>query len=161
MIWQLRRKTWTHTETFLGIPVCVGVCLQLAVCLVRCMFILVMLCVHMLIHSVCICACVCREREREPEAALRGSGLPCSSTSGLYIRPLINPEWRPGSDRLTGPAPVQDRAWFITTELQPALIYFRLRRGESKGVCLRKFEGGHRNSTVRLEGGHLKLRQGE
>ena len=91
----------------------------------------------------CVCACVCcrereREREREPKAALRGSGLPCSSTSGLYIRPLINPEWRPGSDRLTGQAPVQDRAWFITTELQPALIYFRVRKEESRG---RVFEG--------------------
>lgn len=69
--------------------------------------------------------------QKEPKAAQKGSGLPCSSTSGLYIRPLINPEWRPGSDRLTGQAPVQDRAWFITTELRPALIYFSLRKGES------------------------------
>lgn len=78
-----------------------------------------------------MCLCACREREREPTQ--RGSGLPCSSTSGLYIKPLINPEWRPACDRLTGQAPVQDKAWFITSELQPALIYFRLRKGESRG----------------------------
>ena len=100
------RKTWTHVET----SECWSACV----------------CVH--VQSMCVCIF----RERETKAAKWGSGLPCSCTSGLYIRPLINPEWRPGSDRLTGQAPVQDRAWFITTELQLALIYFRLRRGESR-----------------------------
>ena len=136
----ITRKTWTHVETF---------SCHMSACVTggapwkgACMLPLVTSCVHMLLRM-----CVLQrkrerereiEREREPEAALRGSGLPCSSTSGLYIRPLINPEWRPGSDRLTGQAPVQDKAWFITTELQPALIYFRVRKEESRG---RVFEG--------------------
>lgn len=46
------------------------------------------------------------------------------STSGLYISPLINPQWKPNYDILTGQAPVLDRSWFIATESQPTLIYF-------------------------------------
>lgn len=71
----------------------------------------------------------------------RAQGSLCFSTSGLYIKPLINPEWRPGSDRLTGQAPVQDRAWFITSELQPALIYFRRREVESRGGVFQGIQG--------------------
>lgn len=75
------------------------------------------------------------------EVLRRAQGSLCFSTSGLYIKPLINPEWRPGSDRLTGQAPVQDRAWFITSELQPALIYFRRREGESGGGVFQGIQG--------------------
>lgn len=107
-----------------------------------------MLIVHAYVH-VCM--------QSESELAQWGSGLPCSSTSGLYIKPLINPEWRPGSDRMAGQAPVQDRAWFITTELQPALIYFRLRKGESRGGVFKGIGGGHRNGTVTLERETLRL----
>lgn len=71
----------------------------------------------------------------------RAQGSLCFSTSGLYIKPLINPEWRPGSDRLTGQAPVQDRVWFITSELQPALIYFRRREVESRGGVFQGIQG--------------------
>lgn len=53
-----------------------------------------------------------------------GSRLLSCSTSGLYIRPLINPQWKPQYDILTGQAPTLDRSWFITTESQPTLIYF-------------------------------------
>lgn len=53
-----------------------------------------------------------------------GSLLLSWSTSGLYIRPLINPQWKPSYDILTGQAPVLDRSWFIATESQPTLIYF-------------------------------------
>lgn len=53
-----------------------------------------------------------------------GSRLLSCSTSGLYIRPLINPQWKPQDDILTGQAPALDRSWFITTESQPTLIYF-------------------------------------
>lgn len=90
----------------------------------------------------------CIHADGEGRRCSEGFRAPCSCTSGLYIKPLINPEWRPGSDRMTGPAPVQDGTWFITTELQPALIYFRRRKGESRGVVFRG--DGHRNSTVTL-----------
>lgn len=53
-----------------------------------------------------------------------GSLLLSWSTSGLYIRPLINPQWKPSYDILTGQAPVLDRSWFIATESQVTLIYF-------------------------------------
>lgn len=96
----------------------------------------------------CVYVCEQRERGRETRAAQRGSGLPCSSTSGLYIRPLINPEWRPGSDSLTGQAPVQDRAWFITTELQLALIYFGLRRGENRGGVFSGIRGVYTDTAL-------------
>lgn len=99
------------------------------------------------------------DREFEPKAAQRGSGLPCSSTSGLYIRPLINPEWRPGSDRLTGQAPAQDRPWFITTELQPALIYFSWGERRVEGLRLRGLRGGHRAAVLlNRRGNSLRLR---
>lgn len=80
-------------------------------------------------------------RGRREGVLKRFQGSFCFSTSGLYIKPLINPEWRPGSDRLTGQAPVQDRAWFITSELQPALIYFRRREVESRGGVFQGVRG--------------------
>lgn len=62
------------------------------------------------------------QKHREPQPP--GSLLLSWSTSGLYIRPLINPQWKPSYDILTGQAPVLDRSWFIATESQPTLIYF-------------------------------------
>lgn len=121
------RQTRTHVESLV------------APCVIAqwpraCMLPSVTLRVHMLIHSACKWMCV--STGGGGARAKEGPGLPCSCTSGLYIRPLINPEWRPGSDRLTRQAPVQDTAWFITSELQPALIYFGLRKGESGRGCV-------------------------